>query len=70
MNGAKGKNMRIRVDSENEIHGNSILWEGDARKIHTIHDIPVRITAALVVKDGRTRTSGKWTIAIVKEGRQ
>ena len=58
--------MKIIVTYENAIFGNGLHWEGDATKIHEIPNIPARLTAEKVVKDGKKRVCGMWHVSVVK----
>ena len=57
--------MRIRVEVKNEILGDS-LFEGDESKIEEIRNLPAKMTARKVVKDGKTRISGMWVVSEAK----
>jgi len=58
--------MRIRVEIKNEILGDSLFWEGDESKIEEIRNLPAKMTARKVAKDGKTRISGMWVVSEVK----
>jgi len=53
----------IRVEVKNEILGDHIFWEGDSSKISEIRNIPARVLAECVVKDGKERCSGMWVVS-------
>ena len=55
--------MKIKVEVKNEILGDSVLWEGDSSRISEIRNIPARMMAEQVVKDGQTRKSGMWIVS-------
>lgn len=55
----------IRVTVKNDFLGNGVFWEGDAKDIKQIHNIPARETAKLVVKDGVKRVCGMWHVEMV-----
>ena len=55
--------MIIRVEVINELLGNSVFWEGDSSKISEIRNIPAKMLAEKVVKDGKKRTSGMWHVS-------
>ena len=55
--------MKIKVEVENEILGNSTFWEGDEKDISKIRNIPARILAKRVIQDGETRKSGMWIVS-------
>ncbi|KKM74171.1 hypothetical protein LCGC14_1403060 [marine sediment metagenome] len=57
----------IKVQVENEILGNSVFWEGPENEIDKIWNIPARMLAERVVKDGKTRKSGMWKVSQIKE---
>ena len=58
--------MKIRVDVESAILGNSTFWEGDSEDIEEIRNLPARITAKEVVKDGKKRKLGMWVVYVVE----
>ena len=55
--------MKIKVEVKNEILGDSLFWEGDGKDIDEIRNIPARMTAKHVVKDGKTRKCGMWIVS-------
>lgn len=55
--------LRIRVEVKNEILGDSVFWEGPTNQIHMIRNIPARMTAELVAKDGKERVCGMWHVS-------
>ena len=59
--------MRIRVEVKNEILGDSLFWEGDESKIEEIRNLPAKMTALKVAKDGKTRILGMWVVSEVKD---
>jgi len=59
--------MEIKVEVRNEILGNSVFWKGDSKDIYQIPNIPAKLTAQKVVKDGKDRVSGMWYVSVVKE---
>ena len=60
--------MGIRVEVKNEILGDSVFWEGDEKNIQDIRNIPARMTAERVVKDGITRQCGMWVVSQSSQG--
>jgi len=58
--------MKIRVEVKNDILGNRIFWEGDSSKIQEIRNIPAKLTAEKVIKDGVDRTCGMWVVSVLK----
>jgi hypothetical protein len=55
--------VKIKVEVKNNILGDSTFWEGDSSKISEIRNIPAKMTAEQVVKDGKTRTCGMWIVS-------
>jgi len=55
--------MNIKVEVKNEILGNSIFWEGDSENINQIRNIPAKMLAKQVIKDGKTRKLGMWIVS-------
>ena len=60
--------MKIRVEIKNDILGNSVFWEGDYEDVGAIRNIPARMTALNVRRDGKTRQFGMWLVSVVEEG--
>lgn len=58
--------MKIRVEVKNEILGNTLFWEGDETQIEEINNLPAKMTARKVVKDGKTRVFGMWVVSEMK----
>jgi len=56
--------MNIKVEVKNEIMGNSTFWEGDSSEISKIRNIPARMLAERVVKDGQPRNIGMWFVSV------
>lgn len=54
----------VVVEVKNEILGDSEFWRGPENRISAIRNIPARQTAALVVKDGKSRKCGMWHVRI------
>lgn len=52
----------IIVEVKNEILGNSEFWRGPEESISEIRNIPARMAAEQVVKDGKPRVSGMWHV--------
>lgn len=52
----------IIVEYKNEILGNSEFWRGNESNISEIRNIPARMTAEKVVKDGKPRKFGMWYV--------
>lgn len=52
----------IIVEVKNEILGDSEFWRGNESEISQIRNIPARMTAEQVVRDGKPRTSGMWHV--------
>jgi len=48
----------IVVEVKNEILGNSEFWRGPEDRIAEIRNVPARMTAQHVVKDGKPRACG------------
>ena len=59
--------MIIRVEVKNAILGDHIFWQGPATDIAAIRNVPARITAELVAKDGVSRTTGMWVVSVLIE---
>lgn len=59
--------MRIRVEVKNEILGDSVFWEGPADRVDDIRNVPARVTAKMVVKDGQARVSGMWHVCALSD---
>ena len=59
--------MKIKVEVKNQIFGDSVFWTGDAKDIEKISNIPARMLAKGVAKDGRTRKSGMWVVSVMSE---
>lgn len=57
----------IRVEIKNEILGNKVIWEGSEKDIEEIKNIPARLIARQVVKDGKERKSGMWLVRKTNE---
>ncbi|HEA67561.1 MAG TPA: hypothetical protein ENI07_12170 [Desulfobacterales bacterium] len=55
--------MQIKVEVKNEILGDRVFWEGDESEIDQIKNIPAKMTAERVVKDGRARKFGMWHVS-------
>lgn len=62
--------MKIKVEVQNAILGDSVFWEGDGADIAQIRNIPARQLAEQVVADGRTRKSGMWIVSEAREERK
>ena len=60
--------MKIRVEVKNKILGDSIFWEGPSTKINEIRNIPARMLAEQVVKDGVARKIGMWYVFALNYG--
>jgi len=54
--------MAIVVEYESDVLGRGMFWKGPEERVSEIHNIPARETARLVVRDGRERTCGMWTV--------
>ena len=54
--------MRIIVEVKNDFLGNGIFWQGPAKHISKIRNIPARMLAEKVVKDGKPRQYGMWHV--------
>ena len=52
----------IIVEVKNEILGDSEFWCGDESDISQIRNIPARMTAEQVVKDGKPKVCGMWHV--------
>lgn len=52
----------IIVEVKNEILGDSEFWRGDESEISQIRNIPARMTAEQVVRDGKPRKCGMWNV--------
>ena len=52
----------IIVEVKNAILGDSEFWRGPEEKISEIRNIPARIAAEKVIKDGQPRVSGMWHV--------
>ncbi len=59
--------MKIKVEVENDLLGNSIFWEGDEKDIDDIANFPARKMARKVAIDGMTRVFGMWVVSEIKE---
>ncbi len=59
--------MRIKVEVKNEILGDSIFWEGSDKNINQIRNIPARMLAEMVIKDGKSRNSGMWFVTVIND---
>ncbi len=59
--------MKIKVEVKNELFGNSIFWEGDAKDSRKIHNLVARSLAKQVKEDGNSRNSGMWHVSRMKE---
>ena len=59
---AQGEAGVIIVEVKNEMLGDSEFWRGDESHISQIRNIPARMTAEQVVRDGRPRTCGMWHV--------
>ena len=58
--------MKIKVEVKNEILGDSVFWEGDESDIDQIRNIPAKMTAEKVIKDGKTRKFGMWLVSVAE----
>jgi hypothetical protein len=61
---AAGAERTVVVEVKSEVLGDSVFWRGPEGSIASIHNIPARQTAALVVKDGKPRVCGMWHVRI------
>ena len=52
----------IIVEVKNEILGDSEFWRGPEEKIAEIRNVPARMAAENVVKDGKPRAVGMWHV--------
>jgi len=52
----------IIVEVKNAILGDSVFWHGREENISEIRNIPARMVAEKVVKDGKSRVSGMWHV--------
>ena len=59
--------MKIKIKVKNEILGDSIFWEGDSSKISEIRNVPARMLAEAIVKDGNSRKDGMWVVSVSEE---
>lgn len=59
----------IIVEVKNEILGNDEFWRGPEDRIDEIRNIPARMLAKKVVKDGKARTIGMWHVRIENRNR-
>ncbi len=59
--------MKIKVEVKNEILGDRVFWEGDESEIDQIMNIPAKMTAKKVIKDGKTRKYGMWLVSVIKD---
>lgn len=59
--------MKIRVEVKNDILGDSIFWEGNDSDISEIRNLPARLLAKQVIRDGKTRKVGMWVVTVIKE---
>jgi hypothetical protein len=55
--------MKIKVEVKNEIFGDSVFWQGDSKDIKSIKNIPARMLAENVVRDGKKRKDGMWVVS-------
>lgn len=55
--------MEIKVKVKNEILGDSVFWSGNSKDIEQIKNIPARMLARQVAKDGKTRRNGMWVVS-------
>lgn len=59
--------MQIRVETKNDLIGDSIFWKGDSSGIDNIKNIIARDLAKHVAKDGITRSHGMWLVYEVND---
>ena len=59
--------MRIKVEVKNEILGDSVFWEGGGEDINQIRNIPARMLAEMVIKDGEPRNCGMWFVTAIND---
>ncbi len=52
----------IIVEVKNVILGDSEFWRGPEERISEIRNIPARMAAEKVIKDGQPRVSGMWYV--------
>lgn len=52
----------IVVEVKNEILGDSEFWRGPEDRIAEIRNVPARLTAQQVAKDGKPRVCGMWHV--------
>lgn len=57
----------VVVEVHNDILGDSVFWRGAASQIEEIANIPARITARAVIKDGKPRKCGMWFVYLTDE---
>lgn len=58
--------MQILVETKSEVIGNGVFWTGPAERIGEIRNIPARELAAMVARDGESRSLGMWRVSAVK----
>lgn len=55
----------IRVETESDVLGNGVFWEGPACRVSEIRNIPARNLARLVAADGKSRSAGMWRVSVM-----
>jgi hypothetical protein len=55
--------MKIIVEYDSPVLGSGVFWEGDSSKIDEIRNLPAKLAAEEVVKDGKKRCYGMWTVS-------
>jgi hypothetical protein len=55
----------IRVETESDVLGNGVFWEGPTSRISEIRNIPARKLAHLVATDGKSRSAGMWRASVM-----
>lgn len=61
-------NEQIVVTYSSNVLGKGEFWRGCPSEIDDIRNVPARAMAKEVVKDGRTRSAGMWTVKKTKGG--
>lgn len=52
----------IIVEYKSDVVGTGVLWRGAESDISMIRNVVARDLAKQVVKDGKARTDGMWTV--------
>lgn len=59
--------MRIKVEVKNEVFGDLVFWEGNAKDFRKISNLVARALAKRVKEDGNSRKCGMWYVSKVRD---